>query len=116
MIRFVEAAVERSGHVGIIREVVFEVKESPRATWRRPLSNEPRQGPRVALLFPVASKEGARRGISLVTIKMNADGFIGPEGSPTSYISFDLATAEQIRADIDECIAIIRHFSANDSA
>jgi hypothetical protein len=45
---------------------------------------------------------------------MRADGSIGSEGSPTNYISFDLATALQVRADIDQCIAIIRHFTAAD--
>jgi hypothetical protein len=49
-----------------------------------------------------------------LSVKMRADGSIGSEGSPTNYISFDLATALQVRADIDECIAIIRHFTAAD--
>jgi hypothetical protein len=47
---------------------------------------------------------------------MKPDGYMGPEGSPTNYISFDIATAQQIRADIDECIAAARHFSASDTA
>ena len=45
-----------------------------------------------------------------VCVKIRADGSIGPEGSPTNHISFDLPTALKIRADIDECIAIVRHF------
>jgi hypothetical protein len=51
-----------------------------------------------------------------VCIKMKADGHIGSEGSPTSYINFDLPTALKIRADIDECIAIVRHFGSPDGA
>lgn len=51
-----------------------------------------------------------------VCVKMQADGSIGPEGSPTNYINFDLPTALKIRADIDECIAIVRHFASPDGA
>jgi hypothetical protein len=51
-----------------------------------------------------------------VCVKMKADGSIGPQGSPTSYINFDLQTALKIRADIDECIAIVRHFGSPDGA
>ena len=46
-----------------------------------------------------------------IGIKMKADAFIGPEGQPMNYINFDLATARQIRADIDECIAVAQHFA-----
>jgi len=49
-----------------------------------------------------------------VCIKMKADGTIGRERSPTNYINFDLPTALKIRADIDECIAIARHFASPD--
>src|ERR1700748_2991144 len=49
-----------------------------------------------------------------VWIKMKADGSVGPGGSPTSYINFDLPTALKVRADIDECIAIARHFGSPD--
>jgi hypothetical protein len=51
-----------------------------------------------------------------VCVRMKADGSIGREGSPTSYINFDLPTALKIRADIDECIAIVRHFGSPDGA
>jgi hypothetical protein len=51
-----------------------------------------------------------------VCVKMKADGSMGPEGSPTNYINFDLPTALKIRADIDECIAIVRHFGSPDGA
>src|ERR1700757_2828032 len=49
-----------------------------------------------------------------VCIKMKADVSIGPERSPTNYINFDLPTALKVRADIDECIAIARHFASPD--
>ena len=49
-----------------------------------------------------------------VCVKMKGDGFMGPQGSPTNYINFDLPTALKIRADIDECIAIVRHFASPD--
>ena len=51
-----------------------------------------------------------------VCVKMKADESVGPEGSPTSQINFDLPTALKIRADIDECIAIVRHFGSPDGA
>jgi hypothetical protein len=51
-----------------------------------------------------------------VCVKMKPDGYAGPEGSPTNYINFDLPTALKIRADIDECIAIVRHFGSPDGA
>jgi hypothetical protein len=51
-----------------------------------------------------------------VCVKMKADESIGPEGSPTSCINFDLPTALKIRADIDECIAIVRHYGSPDGA
>ena len=51
-----------------------------------------------------------------VCVRMKADGSIGPESSPTNYIIFDLPTALKIRADIDECIAIVRHFASPDGA
>ncbi|MBR0828067.1 hypothetical protein JQ596_21260 [Bradyrhizobium manausense] len=46
-----------------------------------------------------------------VCVKMKPDGYAGPEGSPTNYISFDLATALKLRADIDECIALAHSYA-----
>jgi hypothetical protein len=66
--------------------------------------------------FHLQVKRGLDEKTFYVSIKMKADGYMGPEGSPTNYISFDIATAQQIRADIDECIAVARHFSAPDTA
>ncbi len=47
----------------------------------------------------------------LIGLKLLPDGYAGPEGSPTNYISFDLPTAMQIRADLDECIHRAREMS-----
>jgi hypothetical protein len=49
-----------------------------------------------------------------VSAKMIPDGYAGPEGSPTNYISFDLDTAIRIRDHLDECIDIVRRYSAAD--
>jgi hypothetical protein len=51
-----------------------------------------------------------------VCIKMRADDSAGREDAPTNYIDFDLPTALKVRADIDECIAIARHFASPDGA
>src|SRR5262245_23695181 len=47
----------------------------------------------------------------LLSLKLVPDGYAGPEGSPRNYISFDLATAEQIRADLDACISKARQLA-----
>jgi hypothetical protein len=47
----------------------------------------------------------------LISLKLLPDGAAGPEGSPRNYISFDLATAEQIRADLDACISKARQLA-----
>jgi hypothetical protein len=47
-----------------------------------------------------------------VSLRLIADGYAGPESKPTSYINFDLATAERIRADLDVCIAEARQLAA----
>src|SRR5262249_1199000 len=44
----------------------------------------------------------------LISLKLVPDGYAGSDGSPNNYISFDLATAEQIRADLDACISKAR--------
>src|ERR1700754_4569110 len=49
-----------------------------------------------------------------VCIKMKADGSMWREGAPTNYINFDLSTALKVRKNIDECIAIARHFASPD--
>ena len=65
--------------------------------------------------FHLQVKRGLDGKTFYIAVKMKPDAYMGPEGSPTNYMSFDLATALQIRADIDECIAIARHFSAPDT-
>jgi hypothetical protein len=47
-----------------------------------------------------------------VSAKMIPDGYAGPEGSPTNYISFDLDTAIRLRDHLDECIDVVRRHSA----
>jgi len=51
-----------------------------------------------------------------ICVRMKADGSIGPEDSPTNLINFDLPTALKLRAGIDECIAIVRHFASAEGA
>jgi len=51
-----------------------------------------------------------------VSLNVIPDAYAGPEGAPTTYTNFDLSTALQIRADLDECIAIARHFGDPDAA
>jgi hypothetical protein len=47
----------------------------------------------------------------LISLKLIPDGYAGPEGSPRNYINFDLATAEQIKADLDICIRKARQLT-----
>ena len=66
--------------------------------------------------FQLQVKRGPDEKSYFVCIKMKADGSAGRDGAPTNYINFDLPTALKVRADIDECIAIARHFASPDSA
>lgn len=43
-----------------------------------------------------------------VSLAMIPDGYIGPEGSPTNYMNFDLETAERVREHLTECIDVAR--------
>ena len=47
----------------------------------------------------------------VVSLKLVPDGYAGPEGLPTNYIDFDLATAEKIRTNLDACIAAARQLA-----
>ncbi|HEU0150159.1 MAG TPA: hypothetical protein VFR21_25200 [Bradyrhizobium sp.] len=38
-------------------------------------------------------------------LKMRPDTYAGPEGSPTSYMSFDIETAKILRSNLDRCIS-----------
>jgi hypothetical protein len=62
-------------------------------------------------IFQWQVKKGLDGKSLYVCVKLRPDGYAGPEGSPMNYSSFDLATALQIRADLDECIGIARHFA-----
>ena len=68
------------------------------------------QGQSSSSTFQWQVKRGLDQKSFYIAVKMVADGYIGPEGSPTNYISFDLQTAEKIKADIDECIAVAKNF------
>jgi hypothetical protein len=48
-----------------------------------------------------------------ISLKLVPDGYAGSEGSPKNYISFDLSTAEQIRADLDVCIRKARQLASD---
>jgi hypothetical protein len=47
-----------------------------------------------------------------VSLKLVPDGYAGPEESPSNYINFDLATALQIKADLENCIIVARRLAA----
>ena len=72
------------------------------------------RGQAVSSQFQWQVKRGLDEKSYYVCIKMKADGSMGREGAPTNYINFDLPTALKVRADIDECIAIARHFASPD--
>ena len=50
-------------------------------------------------------KRGLDNSSLFITLKVVADAYVGVEGATRDYISFDIATAEQIRADLDRCIS-----------
>lgn len=78
--------------------------------------SETMHGQAASSQFQWQVKRGLDEKSYYVCVKMKADGSIGPEGSPTNCINFDLPTALKVRADLDECIAIVRHFASPDSA
>jgi hypothetical protein len=55
-------------------------------------------------LFQWRLKKGLDGTSLFVAFKLLPDTYAGPEGTPTNYISFDIATAERLRADLDLCI------------
>ena len=75
----------------------------------------PLQGQSSNSAFQWQVKKGLDGKSSYVCVKLVPDGLMGPDGSPTTYTSFDLATALQIRADLDECIRIAQHFADTES-
>jgi len=40
----------------------------------------------------------------LIGIRMKPDAYIGPQGSPTSYMNFDIENARLLRDHLDMCI------------
>jgi hypothetical protein len=99
-IRKLLARSQRFG--ALFGDVLFETK---------PLKG---QGSHSAFLWQV--KRSLDGNSFYVSVKLVPDAYAGPEGAPTTYTHFDLATALQIRADLDECIAIARHFGAPEDA
>jgi hypothetical protein len=73
--------------------------------------SEPVQGQSSHSNFQWQVKRGLDEKSYYVCVKMKPDGYAGPEGAVTNYISFDLTTALKIRADIDKCIAMAKHFA-----
>jgi len=76
---------------------------------------DPVQGQTESSSFQWRVKRGLDQKSLYIAVGMVADSYAGPEGSVTNYISFDLATAEQIRADVDECIRVGRQFTSNET-
>jgi len=56
-------------------------------------------------------KKGLDNSSLFITLKVRADAGYGLAGATTDYLSFDLATAEQIRADLDRCISEYRQLA-----
>lgn len=65
----------------------------------------PLQGQSSHSLFQWRVKESLDEQSLFVSLRLVPDGYAGSQGSPTNYINFDLATALQIREDLDRCIA-----------
>jgi hypothetical protein len=99
--------------VGGVQETLREVQKFRALFGDVLFQTNPVKGQSGHSTFQWQVKKGLDQGSFYVGVKLIADGYMGPEGSPTNYISFDLATAEQIRADIDECLAVARHFGTD---
>jgi hypothetical protein len=56
-------------------------------------------------LFQWRVKKGLDGNSLFVALRLVPDAYAGREESPTNYISFDIESAKQIRADLDRCIA-----------
>jgi hypothetical protein len=52
-------------------------------------------------------KKALRGNEFYVSLAMISDAYEGPEGSPTNYMSFDLAKAKRLRDKLDQCIQYI---------
>jgi hypothetical protein len=48
-----------------------------------------------------------------IGVLMRPDGYAGPEGSPTNYMSFDVAAATLLRDTLDQCIAVAQQQLVN---
>jgi hypothetical protein len=60
------------------------------------------QSPRSFLQWRV--KRDLDRGAYFIGLSMLPDAYIGPEGSPTNYMNFDIQSAQRLRFQLDRCI------------
>jgi hypothetical protein len=81
-----------------------------------PFETPPLKGQSSHSVFQWRVKKNLDEKSLYVSLKLVPDGYAGPEGSPTNYINFDLATARQIKADLDDCIAMARRLAAQTNA
>src|SRR5262245_58160340 len=49
-------------------------------------------------------KKEVEGGRYFVGLRMLPDTYIGPEGSPTNYMNFDIESAQRLRFHLDRCI------------
>lgn len=68
-------------------------------------STEPDRGSFKHSFLEWRVKRASDTGRILVGLSLKPDGYIGPEGSVTNYINFDLDTATRLRDKLNECIA-----------
>jgi hypothetical protein len=87
------------GFNSLLGEVVFEAP--------------PLKGQSSHSLFQWRVKRGLDDNSFFISLKMLPDGYEGPDGRVKNYISFDLATAEQVRANLDACIAEFHRLKTN---
>jgi hypothetical protein len=60
------------------------------------------QASRAFLQWRVKRDPGGDR--HFIGLKMLADAYVGPEGSPTNYINFDIERAQRLRFHLSRCI------------
>lgn len=60
------------------------------------------QNPHSVLQWRV--KKVVEGGGYFVGLRMLPDAYMGPEGSPTNYMNFDIESAQRLRFNLDRCI------------
>jgi len=61
-------------------------------------------------------KESVEGGQYFVGLAMRPDAYAGPDGSPTNYMNFDIAVAQQLKSDLDRCISEYYRLMSSSSA